>query len=84
MSEFSVSQEVVDEAAASCARLLVKWFGGVEEAIQELQKDPVAMAQIAIAQHRDDVRHMSLRAHMRITDFSRLVCQEMKFNAVGQ
>lgn len=77
MNEFSVDQEVVDEAAAACARLLVKWFGGVEEAIQELQKDPVAMAQIAITQHRDDVRHMALRAHMRISDFSRMVHQKL-------
>ena len=45
---FGVSEEVVNEVAASCANLLAKWYGSEEAAIAALTLDPVGTAQIAM------------------------------------
>ncbi|OPB16730.1 hypothetical protein BFW91_01195 [Pseudomonas fluorescens] len=72
-SVFEASDEVVNEAAASCARLLEKWFGGVDEAIAALEADPADMADIATRSHIKQRRAMTVGAHMNIHAFSRAV-----------
>lgn len=70
---FEVSDEVVNEAAASCARLLETWFGGVDEAIAALDADQVDMADLALRSHIKQRRAMTVNAHMNINAFSREV-----------
>ena len=72
-SAFEASDEVVNEAAASCARLLEKWFGGVEEAIAALQADQVDLADLALRSHIKQRKAMTVSAHMNIQGFSREV-----------
>lgn len=66
MSIFEASDEVVNEAAASCARLLEKWFGDVDEAIAALEADPADMADLAIRSHLKQRHDMTVKAHMNI------------------
>lgn len=77
-SAFEASDEVVNEAAASCARLLEKWFGGVDEAIAALEADPVDLADLAMRSHIKFQREMSLRVHMEDHKFARSVLHEIK------
>ncbi|WP_143495472.1 hypothetical protein [Pseudomonas sp. PE-S1G-1] len=72
-SVFEASDEVVNEAAASCARLLEKWFGGVEEAIAALEAGPADIADLALRSHIKQRRAMTVSAHMSINTFSREV-----------
>jgi len=72
-SVFEASDEVVNEAAASCARLLEKWFGGVDEAIAALEADPADMADLALRSHIKQRKAMTVSAHMNIQSFSREV-----------
>lgn len=77
-SVFEASDEVVNEAAASCAKLLAKWYGGEEAAIAALTKDPVETAQIAMMGHMKFQREMTLRVHMQDHKFARSVLHEIK------
>ena len=70
MRIFEANDEVVSEAAASCARLLEKWFGGVDEAIAALEADPADMADLAIRSHLKQRHEMAVKAHMNIHAFS--------------
>jgi len=70
---FEASDEVVNEAAASCAKLLEKWFGGVDEAIAALEADPADMADLAMRSHTAQRKAMTVKAHMNIQAFSREV-----------
>ena len=81
MSTFSASDEVVNEAAISCARLLTKWFGGVEEAIAELERDPASLADLAMREHIKICREMTVKAHMNIGRFSRLCLEQIHAGA---
>ncbi len=72
-SVFEASEEVVNEAAASCARLLAKSFGGVDEAIAALEAHPADMADLALHGHIKQRRAMTVSAHMNINAFSREV-----------
>ena len=72
-SVFEASDVVVNEAAASCARLLGKWFGGVEEAIAALEADQADLADLALRSHIKQRKAMTVRAHMNIQGFSREV-----------
>ena len=81
MSTFSVSDEVVNEAASSCARLLAEWFGGVDEAIAELERDPASLADLALREHVKIHREMTVKAHMNIGRFSRLCLNQIKAGA---
>lgn len=72
-SAFEASDEVVNEAAAACARLLEKWFGGVDEAIAALEADQVDLADLALRSHIKQRKTMTVRAHMNIQGFSREV-----------
>ncbi|MGY2438585.1 hypothetical protein [Pseudomonas sp. SDO52101_S400] len=70
MSIFEASDDVVNEAASSCARLLERWFGGVDEAIAALEADPADMADLALREHIKQSRTMTVKAHMNIRAFS--------------
>ncbi|KIQ57770.1 hypothetical protein [Pseudomonas fluorescens] len=70
---FEASNEVVSEAAASCARLLEKWFGGVDQAIAALEADPADMADLVMRSHMAQRKAMTVKAHMNIQAFSREV-----------
>ena len=70
-SVFEASDEVVNDAAASCARLLEKWFGGVDEAIAALEADQVDLADLSLRSHLMQRRAMTVSAHMSIQHFSR-------------
>ena len=72
-SVFEASDELVNEAAASCARLLEKWFGGVDEAIAALEAGPADMTDLALRSHIKQRRAMTVSAHMNINAFSREV-----------
>ena len=72
-SVFEASDEVVNEAAASCAGLLEKWFGGVDEAIAALEADQVDLADLALRSHIKQRKTMTVSAHMNIHAFSREV-----------
>lgn len=72
-SVFEASDELVNEAAASCARLLEKWFGGVDEAIAALEEGPADMADLALRSHIKQHQAMTGSAHMNIRRFSREV-----------
>jgi len=76
-SVFEASDEVVNEAAASCARLLEKWFGGVDEAIAALEADQADMADLALRSHIKQRRAMTASAHMNIQRFSREVLEQV-------
>lgn len=78
MNTFNASEEVVNEAAMSCATLLAKWFGGIEEAIAELEKDPANLADLAMRAHIEQRREMTIKAHMNITRFSRMCLNQIK------
>jgi hypothetical protein len=78
MTAFKASQEVVDNAAQSCANNLAKLFGGTEEAIAALEADPVAMAQILMADFIKAQRHMTLQVHMNPRAFSRVVLDQIE------
>lgn len=75
---FGVSEEVVNEAAASCAKLLAKWYGSDEAAIEALTQDTVDTAQIAMMGHIKQQRAMTLSAHMSDFKFARAVLHEVK------
>ncbi|WP_143031406.1 MULTISPECIES: hypothetical protein [unclassified Pseudomonas] len=62
-SVFGVSDEVVNETAAACARKLERWFGGLNEAIAELEASP-DLADLALREHIKDVRSLALKIHM--------------------
>jgi len=72
-SAFEASDETVSEAAASCARLLEKWFGGVDEAIAALEADPADLADLVMRSHIKQRRDMTVKTHMNIQAFSREV-----------
>ncbi|MBD8258304.1 hypothetical protein IFT96_23315 [Pseudomonas fluorescens] len=72
-SVFEASDEVVNEAAASCARLLEKWFGGIDEAIAALEADQADMADLALRSYIKQRKAMTVTAHMNIQRFSREV-----------
>ncbi|WP_431145008.1 hypothetical protein [Pseudomonas alvandae] len=76
-SVFGVSDEVVNEAAASCARRLAKWFGGIDEAIAALEADPAGLADIALRDNVKERRQMTVKAHMNIQAFSREVLEKV-------
>lgn len=76
--KFGVSEEVVNEAAASCAKLLAKWYGSEEAAIAALTQDTVDTAQIAMMGHIKQQRAMTLTAHMNQHKFARAVLHEIK------
>lgn len=77
-SVFESSDEVVNEAAASCARLLEKWFGGIDEAIAALEVDPADIADLALRSHVQQRKAMTVSAHMRIRSFSAEVLGQLK------
>lgn len=79
-SVFEASDELVDEAAASCARLLEKWFGGVDEAIAAIEADPAGMADLAMRGHLKQRRDMTIKAHMDIRALSRVVLEIVAAN----
>lgn len=81
MADFGVSQEVVEESALACARILAEAFGSVEDAIAAIESDPVAMAQIAITEHSKRIKAMSVSAHMNISRFSAQVFHAIKESA---
>ncbi|RQO62264.1 hypothetical protein [Pseudomonas sp. KBW05] len=72
-SVFEARDEVVNEAAALCARLLEKWFGGVDEAIAALEAGQVDLADLALRSHIKQRKAMTVSAHMNIQGFSREV-----------
>ena len=72
-SVFEASDEVVNEAASSCAKLMEKWFGGVDEAIAALEADQVDLADLALRSHIKQSKAMTISAHMNIQGFSREV-----------
>jgi hypothetical protein len=76
-SVFEVSDEVVNEAAAYCARRLAKWFGGIDEAIAALEADPADLADLALHDHIKERRQMTVKAHMNIQAFSREVLEKV-------
>ncbi|BBP60391.1 hypothetical protein [Pseudomonas sp. St316] len=76
-SVFEASDEVVNEAAAACARRLAKWFGGIEEAIAALEADPIDLADLALRDHVKERRQMTIKAHMNIQVFSRDVLEQV-------
>jgi hypothetical protein len=76
-SVFEAREEVVDEAAASCARLLEKWFGGVDEAIAALEADPADLADLAMRSHIKQRQAMNVSAHMNIQAFTREVLRQV-------
>ncbi|WP_141562212.1 hypothetical protein [Pseudomonas sp. ICMP 561] len=76
-SNFEASDEVVNEAAASCARLLEKWFGGVEEAFAALEAEPAGLADLAMRSHINQRKAMTVCAHINIHAFSREVLQQV-------
>jgi hypothetical protein len=76
-SVFEVSDEVVNEAAASCARRLAKWFGGIDEAIAALEAAPADLADLALRDHIKERRQMTVKAHMNIQAFSREVLEKV-------
>ncbi|AQT08890.1 hypothetical protein H78_02216 [Pseudomonas protegens] len=61
---FEVSDEVVNEAAAACARKLGKWFGGVEEAIAALEADPADLTDLVMRDFIKERRQMTLKVYM--------------------
>lgn len=74
-SVFEASDEVVNEAAAACARRLAKWFGGVDEAIAALEADPADLADLALRDYMQWLRQMRLKVHMNPDAFSRVLLQ---------
>ncbi|MGV6394537.1 hypothetical protein ACTUVN_004501 [Pseudomonas caspiana] len=76
-SVFEASEEVVNEAASSCARLLEKWFGGVDEAIAALEADHVDLADMSLRSHINQRKAMTVSVHMNIHAFSREVLQQL-------
>ena len=74
---FEASDEVVNEAAASCARQLEKWFGGVDEAIAALEADHADMADLAMRSHIKQRQAMTVKAHMSLQAFSREVLEQV-------
>lgn len=79
-SVFEASDEVVNEAAASCARMLEKWFGGVDEAIAALEADPADPADLADLSLRNYIRQrkaMTVSVHMQNRAFSREVLRQV-------
>ena len=75
---FEASEEVINEAAASCARLLEKWFGGIDEAIAALEADPADLADLTMRSHIKQRHAMTVSAHMGIQAFSREVLGQVK------
>jgi hypothetical protein len=78
ISAFEASDEVVNEAAASCANLLAKWFGGVDEAIAALEADPADLTDLVMRSHIKQRRDMTLKAYMLDHSFSRLVLDQVR------
>ncbi|WP_439851127.1 hypothetical protein ACTACG_07220 [Pseudomonas syringae] len=76
-SVFEASDEVVNEAAASCASLLEKWFGGVDEAIAALEAGPADMADLSMRSHIKQRQAMTVSAHMNIHALSREVLERV-------
>lgn len=78
---FEASDEVVNEAAAACARKLAKLFGGVDEAIAALEADPADLADLADLAMREfikDRRQMTLKVHMNPQAFSHQILNLIK------
>lgn len=78
MSEFEASAEVIEQAALSCARNMEKLFGGVDEAIAALESDPVAMAQMLMADFIKTQKKLRLAVHMNPIPFCRMVLSEVQ------
>lgn len=78
MNTFGVSEEVVREAAASCAKLLAKWYGSEEAAIAALTQASADTAQIAMMGHIKQQRALTLSAHMNQHKFAGEVLHEIK------
>lgn len=74
----SVSEEVISEAAAACARHLAKMFGSEEDAIKALTEDPVTFAQIAMQSHMESARKMAVSAHMNQRAFAIEVLDQVR------
>jgi hypothetical protein len=77
VSVFEASNEVVNEAASSCAGLLEKWFGGVDEAIAALEADPADLADLVMRSHLKQRHAMAVSAHMNIQAFSREILAQI-------
>lgn len=75
---FEASEEVINDAAASCARLLEKWFGGIDEAIAAVEAAPADLADLAMRSHIKQRHAMTVSAHMGIQAFSREVLGQVK------
>ncbi|PUA41415.1 hypothetical protein C5U62_31760 [Pseudomonas protegens] len=67
---FETSEEVVNELAASCARKLAKWYGGIDEAIAALEADPADLGDLALRDVIKDQRRMALKVYMNPQAFS--------------
>lgn len=78
VSMFEASDEVVNEAAASCARKLAQLFGGIDEAIAALEADPADLADLAMREFIKDRRQMTLKVHMNPQAFSRQILNLIK------
>lgn len=76
-SAFEASDEVVNEAASSCARLLEKWFVGLDEAIAALESDQAGLADLSLRSHIKQRQAMTVAAHMNIRAFSREVLEQI-------
>ena len=82
MTTFDASEETVNAAAEACARRLAKWLGGAEEAAAAMEADPLAMMEIALADHMKTRRALTLKVHMNPRPFA-LQCAEL-IQAGGQ
>jgi len=76
-SVFEASDEVVNEAAAACARRLANWFGGVDEAIAALEVDPADLADLALRDYIKCRRQMTLKVYMNPHAFSRVILKQI-------
>ena len=58
-------QETYNAMAESCARHLVRMFGGdTQAAIEALTNEPMAMVEVALDSHMQAMRKMAVKAHM--------------------
>lgn len=63
--------EVLLEMARGCADRLANWFGSAEKAAEELQRDPVALSQVALMDFMKARREMTVKVHMNPRPFAR-------------
>ena len=76
-SVFEASDELVNEAATSCAKLLEKWFDGVDEAIAALEADQAGLADLSLRSYIKQRQVMTVAAHINIRAFSREVLEQV-------